>query len=277
MDTTVQSSKPKPRPRPQVMKLTEAAAQRITELTKRADSEIVGLRVGIKNGGCAGQSYTVEYAHEIRPTDEVVEDRGVKILVDPKAVLFLLGTEMDYKADKMQAQFIFNNPNQVSACGCGEVGAADGREGLRPHSPGSGELMDRDFLIDLFADFGPVTIRRMFSGFGISADGTNFALALRAGLYFRADDQTIPQFEAEGSQPFQYQTRTKTVTVNSYWQLPARLFDDSEELADWARAALAAAQRAALRKRPKARKAAKPKVTQAASKPAAGRKPAAKR
>src|SRR4029078_3528741 len=114
------AAKPKPRPRPQVMKLTEAAAQRITELTKRADSEIVGLRVGIKNGGCAGQSYTVEYAHEVRPAGEVVEDRGVKILVDPKAVLFLLGTEMDYKADKMQAQFIFNNPNQVSACGCGE-------------------------------------------------------------------------------------------------------------------------------------------------------------
>jgi DNA transformation protein len=137
--------------------------------------------------------------------------------------------------------------------------------------------MDRDFLIDLFADFGPVTIRKMFSGFGISADGTNFALALRAGLYFRADDHTIPQFEAEGSQPFQYQTRAKTVTVNSYWQLPARLFDDSEELADWARAALAAAQRAALRKRPKARKAAKPKVSsKALSKPAAGRKPAAK-
>jgi len=138
--------------------------------------------------------------------------------------------------------------------------------------------MDRDFLIDLFADFGPVTIRRMFSGFGISADGTNFALALRAGLYLRADEQTIPQFEAEGSQPFQYQTRTKTVTVNSYWQLPARLFDDSEDLAAWARAALAAAQRAALRKRPKARKAAKPKVTsKAAGKPAVGRKPAAKR
>ena len=113
-------SKPKLRPRPQVMKLTEAAAQRVLELSKRADSEIVGLRVGVKNGGCAGQSYTVEYAHEIRPTDEVVEDKGVKILVDPKAVLFLLGTEMDYKVDKMQAQFVFNNPNQVSACGCGE-------------------------------------------------------------------------------------------------------------------------------------------------------------
>jgi DNA transformation protein len=114
--------------------------------------------------------------------------------------------------------------------------------------------MDREFLIDLFADFGPVTIRPMFSGFGISVDGVNFALALRAGLYFRADEQTIPQFEAEGSKPFQYQTRAKTVMVNSYWQLPARLFDDSEELAEWARAALAAAQRAKVKKRPKANK-----------------------
>jgi len=125
--------------------------------------------------------------------------------------------------------------------------------------------MDRDFLIDLFADFGPVTIRRMFSGFGISADGTNFALALRSGLYFRADERTIPQFEAEGSTPFQYQTRAKTVTVNSYWQLPARLFDDSEELSVWARAALAAAQRAALRKRPKKAKANKASEKKASS------------
>jgi DNA transformation protein len=128
--------------------------------------------------------------------------------------------------------------------------------------------MDRDFLIDLFSDFGPVTIRPMFSGFGISADGINFALALRAGLYFRADEQNIPQFEAEGSTPFQYQTRAKTVTVNSYWQLPARLFDDPEELTGWARAALAAAQR----KRPKGRKGAK-----AVAKEAAAKKPTAKK
>src|SRR6201987_5711335 len=113
---TPASPRPK-RPRPQVLKLTDAAAQRIAELPRRADSEIVALRVGIKNGGCAGQSYTGEYAHEIRPTDEVVEDKGVKILVDPKALLFLLGTEMDYKVDKMSAQFIFNNPNQTGACG----------------------------------------------------------------------------------------------------------------------------------------------------------------
>ncbi|WP_298882960.1 TfoX/Sxy family protein [uncultured Bradyrhizobium sp.] len=111
--------------------------------------------------------------------------------------------------------------------------------------------MDREFLIDLFADFGPVTIRKMFSGHGISVDGVNFALALRAGLFFRADEVTIPDFEAEGSKPFQYSTRAKTVLVNSYWELPARLFDDSEELAQWARAALAAAQRAKVKKRPK--------------------------
>jgi DNA transformation protein and related proteins len=117
--------------------------------------------------------------------------------------------------------------------------------------------MDRDFLIDLFADFGPVAIRRMFSGFGISAEGTHFALALRGGLYLRADDQTIPRFEAEGSKPFQYQTRARTVTVGSYWQLPERLYDDPEQLTDWAREALAAAQRAALRKRPRVRKAKK--------------------
>jgi DNA transformation protein len=137
--------------------------------------------------------------------------------------------------------------------------------------------MDRDFLIELFADFGPVAIRRMFSGFGISADGTNFALALRGGLYLRADEQTIPQFEAEGSKPFQYQTRAKTVVVNSYWQLPERLYDDPEEMTGWARAALSAAQRAALHK-PKARKGGKKvAVKKAVAKKSIARKPAAKK
>ena len=102
------------------MRLTDAAASRIRELTERSDKPIAGLRVGVKNGGCAGMSYTVEYADEIKKSDEVVEDKGVKILVDPKAVLFLLGTEMDFKVDKMAATFVFNNPNQTSACGCGE-------------------------------------------------------------------------------------------------------------------------------------------------------------
>src|SRR5512135_2016614 len=113
--------------------------------------------------------------------------------------------------------------------------------------------MDREFLIDLFASFRPVTIRPMFSGFGISADGVNFALALRSGLYLRADEVTVAQFEAAGSKPFQYQTRAKTVTVGSYWQVPAHLFDDADEFGEWARAALGAAQRAALQKRSKGR------------------------
>ncbi|MCP3443988.1 TfoX/Sxy family protein [Bradyrhizobium sp. CCGUVB14] len=132
--------------------------------------------------------------------------------------------------------------------------------------------MDREFLIDLFSSFGPVTVRKMFSGHGISVDGVNFALSLRAGLFFRADEITIPDFEAEGSKPFQYSTRAKTVLVNSYWELPARLFDDSEDFVQWARAALAAAQRAKVRKRPK--KAAAKKV--APKKAIAKKRPAKK-
>ena len=109
-----------PRPKPQVMRLSEAAAGRLKELIARADRPIAGVRVGVKNGGCAGMEYTMEYVDSVGPTDEVVEDKGVKLLIDPKAVLFLLGTEMDWKVDKLSSQFVFNNPNQTSACGCGE-------------------------------------------------------------------------------------------------------------------------------------------------------------
>ena len=108
------------RPRPQVMRLTETAAARIKDILGRADHPIAGVRVGVKNGGCAGMSYFMEYADAANPHDEVVEDKGVRILVDPKAVLFLLGTEMDYRVEKLSAQFTFNNPNQTAACGCGE-------------------------------------------------------------------------------------------------------------------------------------------------------------
>ena len=108
------------RPRPQVMRLTDAAAAHIRDIMAKAEKPVAGLRVGVRNGGCAGMAYTMEFADAAAPTDEVVEDKGVRILVDPKAVLFLLGTEMDFKADKLSAQFVFNNPNQTSACGCGE-------------------------------------------------------------------------------------------------------------------------------------------------------------
>ncbi|HSI42469.1 MAG TPA: iron-sulfur cluster assembly accessory protein [Xanthobacteraceae bacterium] len=109
-----------PRPRPSAMRLTDAAANRVRDIIARADKPIAGVRVGVKNGGCAGMEYTMEFAEEIGRFDEVVEDKGVKVIIDPKAILYLLGTEMDFKADKLSAQFVFNNPNQTSACGCGE-------------------------------------------------------------------------------------------------------------------------------------------------------------
>jgi len=108
------------RPRLQVMRLSDAAAERIKAVMAKAERPIAAVRVGVKNGGCAGMAYTMEYAEHVNPLDEVIEEKGVRILIDPKAVLFLLGTEMDYKVDKLSAQFVFNNPNQTSACGCGE-------------------------------------------------------------------------------------------------------------------------------------------------------------
>ena len=109
-----------PRPRLQAIRLTDAAAERIKYVMANAAQPIVGVRVGVKNGGCAGMSYYMEYAEKIDPLDEVIEDKGVRILVDSKAVLFLLGTEMDYKTEKLSAQFTFSNPNQTATCGCGE-------------------------------------------------------------------------------------------------------------------------------------------------------------
>ena len=102
------------------MRLTEAAATRLHELSAASGREVEGVRIGVKNGGCAGMEYTMEYAAERGPHDEVVEDKGVKILIDPTAVMFLLGTEMDYQVGHMRSGFVFNNPNQTSACGCGE-------------------------------------------------------------------------------------------------------------------------------------------------------------
>jgi len=108
------------RSRPQVLRLSEAAAARLKDVMAKAERPIAGVRVGVKNAGCAGMSYTMEYAEAVKPTDEVVEDKGVKLLIDPKAVMFLLGAELDYRTDKLSAQFVFNNPNQTAACGCGE-------------------------------------------------------------------------------------------------------------------------------------------------------------
>jgi iron-sulfur cluster assembly protein len=108
------------RPKPKVMTLTEAAAQRIREIMARAERPVAGLRIGIKKGGCAGMEYTMEWAEEAGRFDEVVEDKGARLLIDARAVMFLLGTEMDFRVEKLKSGFTFNNPNQTSACGCGE-------------------------------------------------------------------------------------------------------------------------------------------------------------
>jgi iron-sulfur cluster assembly protein len=108
------------RERPKVMRLTDAAATRIHEIMTQSEGQYIGVRVGVTNGGCAGQAYTMDYAEDQKPLDEVVEDKGVRIFVDPKAVMFLVGTEMDYVREKLAARFIFHNPNQTEACGCGE-------------------------------------------------------------------------------------------------------------------------------------------------------------
>jgi len=108
------------RPRPKVVTLTEAAAAREREIMSKAEKPYAGLRVGVKNGGCAGQEYVLQYAAAADPLDEVVEDKGVTILIEPKAVLFLIGTEIDYEISKLSAKFVFKNPNETDACGCGE-------------------------------------------------------------------------------------------------------------------------------------------------------------
>jgi iron-sulfur cluster assembly protein len=107
-------------PRPKVMSLTDAAAERVKQIISTSATPVAGLRVGVKKGGCAGMEYTMAYAEAPVAGEDVVEDKGVKLFIEPKAVLFLLGTQMDYKADKLSSGFSFNNPNQTSACGCGE-------------------------------------------------------------------------------------------------------------------------------------------------------------
>jgi iron-sulfur cluster assembly protein len=119
LDLTPPAPRPR-RPRPKVVTLTEAAAARVREIMGKAEQPYAGLRVGVKNGGCAGQEYVLEYAQTADPLDEVVEDKGVTILVEPKAVLFLLGTEIDYEVSRLAAKFVFRNPNETDACGCGE-------------------------------------------------------------------------------------------------------------------------------------------------------------
>ena len=103
-----------------IIKLSNNAATRIKEIMSGAEDNTVGVRVSVKSGGCAGMSYVMEYSKEINPNDEVIEDKGVKVFIDPAAVMYLLGTEMDYKKEELSSTFVFNNPNETERCGCGE-------------------------------------------------------------------------------------------------------------------------------------------------------------
>ena len=118
--TELQTAARPRRPRPKAVTLTAAAAARVREIMANAEKDYIALRVGVKNGGCAGQEYTFAYAEQIEPLDEVVEDKGVTILIEPKAVLFLIGSEIDYETTKLASKFVFRNPNETDACGCGE-------------------------------------------------------------------------------------------------------------------------------------------------------------
>ena len=126
MDETLTSPPPEPlrgvkrRERPKAMRLSTAAAARIRDILANSDGKYRGVRVGVTNGGCAGMSYTMDYAEAPLPFEEVVEDQGVKVFIDPKAIMFLIGTEMDFVREKLGSRFVFNNPNQTAACGCGE-------------------------------------------------------------------------------------------------------------------------------------------------------------
>ena len=104
----------------QVIKVSENAAERIKEIMSKAEDKAIGVRIGVKSGGCAGMSYVMEYTKELNPNDEVIEEKGVKVFIDPAAVMYLLGTEMDFKKKEFSSEFIFNNPNEIERCGCGE-------------------------------------------------------------------------------------------------------------------------------------------------------------
>ncbi len=244
-----------PRPRLQAIRLTDAAADRIKYVMANAVQPVVGVRVGVKNGGCAGMAYTMEYAEAIAPADEVVEDKGVRVLVDPKALLFLLGTEMDYKTEKLAAQFVFSACSEKVGTGfspvaCGLVcSCACSNRKTGSHFFGTCAVSPDD-IRELFSTFGPVDVRRMFGGAAIFADGTMFALVHEGVIYLKAGETNTAAFDREKLAPFTYATKDGKRGVMSYRRMPDRLYDDPDELAEWARGALAAARQGAVKKKP---------------------------
>ena len=188
------------RPRPQVMRLTDAAADRIKAIMAKADKPFAGVRVGVKNGGCAGMAYTMEYAESAQKFDEVVEDKGVKLLIDPKAV----HVPARHRDGLQGRQAVLDLRVQQSEPDLGlrlrRVGAADAglRSGEAPRRTEPRVAVDAEAIGELFREFGPVSVRRMFGGAGIFVDGLMIGLVSDGVIYLKADAETIPAFEREG-------------------------------------------------------------------------------
>ena len=234
---------------PRSMRLTDAAAERIHEIMAQADKPVAGVRVGVKNGGCAGMEYTMEYADGQQPLDEVVEDKGVKILIDPKAVLFLLGTEMDYKTDEAEVGLRVQQSEPDLRLRLRRERPVETGRGRRLSVSASASF--REFLIEHMAGFGPVTIRAMFGGAGVYREGLMFALIDDEVLYLKADDSTKQSFLAENLPPFIYAAKGGRKMEMSYYRIPERCLDDADEMATWCRAAYTAALKAAAKKKPR--------------------------
>ena len=215
-----------PRPRLQVIRLTDAAAERIKYVMANAAQTVVGVRVGVKNGGCAGMAYTMEYAERVEKADEVVEDKGVRVLIDPRAVLFLLGTEMDYKTDKLSAQFVFNNPNQTSACGCGESVE------LKPSAEPLARPRASSWLPTTSANCS-----RVWSGRGLPHvrwcrhlfRRHDVLAGCRRRHLFEGGPARCARLRARELEPFIYSIRAGRRAVMSYRRMPDRLYDDPDE------------------------------------------------
>ncbi len=227
------------RERPKAIKLSDAAAARIREIIAAADGKYAGVRVGVTNGGCAGMSYTMDYADEAKPLEEVVEDKDVKIFIDPKAILFLDRHRDGFRARQARGALCVQQPEPDGRLRLRRVGGDHARQsGLTMPRAKVATKPDGRHFDDLFQEFGPVTLRRFFGGEGICSGEIMLGMVFSDTIYFKTDEITRKAFLAEKTKPFTFLKRSTGETIVTTWfALPDRLYDDPEELAQWARAA----------------------------------------
>ena len=231
--------------RRQVMTLDRRGGRARTRADRSGGQAGRGLRVGVKNGGCAGMSYTMELAETANPTDEIVEDKGVKVLIDPKAVLFLLGSQMDFKVDRLSATFAFSKSQRDLGLRLRRERRDHAREPRGASRAGLNQAaMDAEGLNALFEPFGSITVKRMFGGSGIYAEGLCFAIELKGEVFLKTDALSQASFSSAGCEPFVYVAKGQS-RPTSYWSLPAAAHKDGDELRRGAAAGLEAARRVA--------------------------------